>query len=268
MDVSELLESVRHETVAHVRREWDSTGPDVELTAPIDVLAEPNLVIRFDRSGWVRQMDTNLLLELIPDGGLMRVDTYAGRYAIEGTPFCTIFPVPESDIELRSAVIAAVSIGATRTMQQDASYGLRQLVDVALKALSPGIDDPTTAQDAIFHGAAVLRELLVKDPPPRRVVGQRGQRLLFPQAPDHDELVRLAFDETRRAAAGQPTVCIYLLEALDLLNEAVRAQGRPQRGLALVEQARLVVAGCEAVDLIPSDHAMVRDAYAHRFARA
>jgi uncharacterized membrane protein len=269
MDVSELLENVRRETVEHVRQEWTSRRPSATPTAPIDVLAEPSVVIRFDRSGWVQQMDTDLLLDSIPEGGLMRVETYAGRYAVEGTPLCTVFPVrPEGDIEaLRSAVTAAVGIGATRTMQQDVSYGLRQLVDVALKALSPGVNDPTTAQDAIFHCAAVLRELLVNDPPPRRVVGQRGQRLLFDQAPDHEGLVRLAFDETRRAAASQPTVCVYLLEALELLNEAVHAHGRPELGDALIAQARLVVAGCEAADLIPSDQALVRDAFAHRFER-
>ena len=67
-----------------------------------------------------------------------------------------------------------MAVGATRTMQQDVSYGLRQLADVALKALSPGINDPTTAQDAIFHSAAVLTELLHRDPPP--IVRERRRR--------------------------------------------------------------------------------------------
>ncbi len=83
-------------------------------------------------------------------------------------------------------------------MQQDASYGLRQLADVPLKALSPGVNEPTTAQDAIFHAAAVLYELLHHDPPPRQRIGDTGQRLVLAQA-THDDLVGLAFDETRRA---------------------------------------------------------------------
>ncbi len=94
---------------------------------------------------------------------------------------------------------AAVAIGRTRTMQQDVSYGLRQLADVALKALSPGINDPTTAQDAIFHAAAVLAELLQRDPPARVHSGADGRRLVLVQQPTHDDLVRLAFDEVRRA---------------------------------------------------------------------
>ena len=150
-------------------------------------------------------------------------------------------------------------------MQQDVSYGLRQLADVALKALSPGINDPTTAQDSIFHAAAVLAEILRRDPPPRQRSAPGGRLLVLAQQPTHDELVRLTFDETRRAAAGQPAVCIYMLEALDLLNEALHAAGLADRTPALIEQADLIVAGCEAADVLPADLALVHAAYQKRF---
>ena len=51
------------------------------------------------------------------------------------------------------------------------------LADVALKALSPGINDPTTAQDAMFHLGALLRELLVRQVPARRLSGEEGRVL-------------------------------------------------------------------------------------------
>jgi hypothetical protein len=78
--------------------------------------------------------------------------------------------------------------------------------------------------------------------------------------------VRLAFDEVRRAAASQPTVSIYLLEALELLDELVVSAGMPHRSAPLREQARLVVSGCEAADLLPADLELVTRAYAKRFA--
>ncbi len=62
----------------------------------------------------------------------------------------------------------------------------------------------------------------------------------------HEELVRLTFDEVRRAAAGQPTVSIYLLAALALLHESMRAAGLHDRLEPLSAQARLVVSGCQA----------------------
>jgi uncharacterized membrane protein len=160
---------------------------------------------------------------------------------------------------------AAFAIGVTRTMQQDVTYGLRQLVDVAVRALSPGIDDPTTAQDAIFHTAAVLSELLRHDPPPALVV-DGSRRVVMTQQPSHGELIRLAFDETRRAAAPHPTVCLYLLATLDSLIELLDAERLTDRALELHRQARLVAEGCGRDTPLDEDIASVNDVYARKFA--
>ncbi len=266
MDVSEILERVRREATAHIRREWTLAGPSEAEPSPIDVLDDTSVVIRFDRSGWVQQIDTAALLGLIPDGGVMRIDTCAGRYAIEGTPFCALSAPASIEETARREIRAAVAIGETRTMQQDTSYGLRQLADVALKALSPGINDPTTAQDAIFHSAAVLNELLLRDPPAPTCTGDNGQRLVLAEQRSRDDLVSVAFDETRRAAANQPAVCVYLLEALALLDESLRSAGLGYRSAPLRRQARLIIAGSAAAGLLPSDLEIVDRAYAKRFA--
>jgi len=89
-----------------------------------------------------------------------------------------------------------------------------------------------------------------------------------PEQPDRDDLVRLAFGELRRAAATQPTVCIYLLEALHLLREGLDARGLSSRTEVLVEQARLVVTGCEQANMLPADLDDVGRAYDRRFGSA
>jgi len=265
MDVSEILERVRGEAVGHMRAEWTPADPDRPDTVAAPALSGPCWVVRFDRSGWVQQIDCDALLRTTPAASTLQLDTFPGRYAIEGTPLCTLLPPPVDPDDVERNLRAAITVGNTRTMQQDVSYGLRQLADVALKALSPGINDPTTAQDAIFHAAAVLAELLQRDPPPRVQHGHEGQQLVVTQQPTHGELVALAFDETRRAAAAQPTVCVYLLEALYLLKESLDTRGLDDRIHLLADQARFVIAGCEAADLLPADIEVVRHAYAKRF---
>lgn len=268
MDVSEILDRVRREATAHVRREWRApNGDDPTAFTELDPDA-PTALVRFDRAGWIQQLDIEGLLECLPAGGWMRLESFPGRYAIKGTPVCTVSPPPDDEDLLARRVCASVAIGDTRTMQQDASYGLRQLVDVSLKALSPGINDPTTAQDAIFHAAAVLAELLLRDPPPVERTGEEGRRVVLVQQHTHEEMISLAFDEVRRAASEQPTVCVYLLEALELLREALIAADLPDRTVALAAQARLVVAGCEEADLLAADLHLVRTAYAKRFEAA
>jgi uncharacterized membrane protein len=154
-------------------------------------------------------------------------------------------------------------IGATRSMQQDAPYALRQLADVALKALSPDINDPTTTQDATFHLAAVLAELIRRDPPQPVVTERDGRHLVAAQQSTPVDLVQLAFAETRRAAAEHPAVCIYLLEAIELVVEPL-VTGMTDRATPLLAEAALVIDGCRAA-LVPGDLRDIEDAYRRRF---
>ncbi len=266
MDVSQILDRVEDETIGHARHVWSVAEPDSPTQERIDAPKEPAHIVRFDRAGWVQQIDTEALLAGLADGTTAWVHAYPGRYAIPGAPLCGLSAVPDDIEATEHAIFDAVSTGDTRTMQQDLSFGLRQMADVGLRALSPGINDPTTAQDSIFHSAAVLAELLRRDPPPRELAGERDRRVVLVEQPTGDDLVRVAFVELRRAAATQPMVCIYLLEALHLLREGLDAAGLSNRTAVLVEQARLVVAGCEAADVLPADLDDVRSAYDRRFA--
>jgi uncharacterized membrane protein len=269
MDISEILQRIGRDATDQIRAEWTPAEPNTVLRSPPHtVAAASSTVIRVDRSGWVQQIDTDALLACAPEGTTLAVETYAGRYAIEGTRFCSLSPsISDQDrATVEQAVLAAVAIGNTRTMQQDVSYGLRQLVDVAVKALSPGINDPTTAQDAIFHTAAVLSELLRHDPPdPVRT--DRSVTIVMTEQPTHDQLIQLAFDETRRAGALQPAVCEYLLVSIASLVESLEAASLTERTIELRRQARLVADGCGATDLLDEDIDMVRTRYREKFAR-
>ena len=267
MDISDILERVTRESIAQIRQEWevlDSQRPP-NGEAPAARTGGPATIVRFDGSGWIQQINVAALGRAAPEGSTITVHTRPGRYAVEGTTLCTISPpVPEPDPverEIRSAVL----IGGTRTMQQDASHGLRQLADVALRALSPGVNDPTTAQDAIFHATAVLAELHRRTPPLTSRPLPGGRWVVLPHLHSHDDLVRLAFEEIRRAAAPHPSVCIYLLEALRLLRDSAGASGSHPASEEIASQAELVVLGCEAEHLLPADVAAVRRAYAAGF---
>jgi uncharacterized membrane protein len=265
MDISEVLARVRRQAVERIHAEWHLPGEDPAPDGDAPELPAPTAAVRFDRSGWVQDVDVDAMVRCVPSGETMRLETHAGRYAVEGTVLCTIPPALDGHEGLHDGVRSAVAIGTTRTLQQDVSYGLRQLADVALRALSPGVNDPTTAQDAIFHATDVLAELLRRDPPPATRRGEEGGWLIQAEQPDHADLVRLAFDETRRSAASQPAVCVYLLQALHLLDESLRADGLADRCGAVVEQADLVLAGARSADLLPADRRLVEEAYAVRF---
>jgi uncharacterized membrane protein len=284
MNASQILHRITESTRARADRTWTSRTDEEGRPARIPVGAssaeearasdparggdapdEPGHSIRLDRDGWIQAIDTDELLGVFAPGSTVRLETWVGRYSIETTDLCTVWPAPTEDRaeEIAARANRAVRIGTARTLTQDVPYGVRQLVDVSLRALSPSTNDPTTAQDAIFHLVAVLSHLFRSDPPQTDLHDDHGRHLIAPEAISHTELVDLAFDEIRVSAATHPTVCIYLLEALHLLDQGEDLPlGVPAR---LRYQAAAVVDGCAAADVLPTDLQRVRSAHAQRF---
>ncbi|WP_436796185.1 DUF2254 domain-containing protein [Actinospongicola halichondriae] len=265
MDVSKILQDVSDDATVRVERLWnepaDGSADETEPTRP-DIDDDDVLDVDVATSGWIQQIDFERIASAAGSGHA-RLHVAVGRYAVPGTPLCTISPSPEDADEARDIVRGALVVGDARTAQQDVTYGVRQLADVALKALSPGVNDPTTAQDAIFHLGGVVRELLRRDPPPAmRKVGDC--HIEVSEDATHADVVALAFDEIRLAANGLPTVCIYLLEVLDLLDEALR--DRPSEVTqGLRDQASLVRDGAAIATLLDHDRRRIEDAYDARF---
>ncbi len=266
MDISEILGRIVDEA-----RDTPAS-PGTNSLQPCGPAAPPEDVsssqIRFDADGWVRQIDRDRLVSAAQPGGTVRLSTDAGRYAIRSTVLCTIWPAVADDRRdhVAEMVRDCVQLGPTRTMSEDGGYAVRQLVDIALKALSPGINDPTTAMDAIFHLGSVLSMRLAAAPVPIAYVDHDGRRLLAPEALTDRELAELAVSELRRAAATMPTVAVYLLEMLAQVIDVARSNGAGGRVAPFLEQVRLLVDGSRAAELIPDDHAIVEAAYLRRFA--
>ncbi|MGA8987069.1 DUF2254 domain-containing protein [Aeromicrobium sp.] len=268
MDVSKILRRVTDEVLSQASTAW----PEPESDDPPDTgrdgtpsLPDGAFAVRFSEYGWVQNVDYEQLLEVLPPGSRVRLDTFAGQFAIQSTPICHIFPPPEDPEDLSDAVRGTVMVGETRTLQQDVAYGVRQLSDVALKAMSPGINDPTTAHDAISHLGAVLSDLLRRQPPARQLAGEDGQVLWMPHATTHEQLVGLAFDEVRMVSPEQSTVLIYLIDVLYDLEQALHGLHRASAVGALRRQARLIREMNEEADVPDADRERVRVVYARRY---
>ncbi len=275
MDVSKILHRVTREALAQAEDAWperkatsdhdQSEQRTMRGSGELPPLPPGAVPVRFDEHGWVQNIDYDRLLKVLPDGSTARLDTFAGRYAIQHAPICHVWPPPTDIADLEAAVRASVIVGETRTLQQDVAYGVRQLSDVALKALSPGINDPTTAHDAISHLGTVLSDLLRRVPPAFQLSGENGETLLVPHATTHAQLVGLAFDEVRIASEGQPTVLIYLLEVLHQIRASLAGRSQPDAHDALRRQAELIGSMNEDADQQEPDRERVRDVFRERF---
>ncbi len=263
MDVSKILHRVTAQALDQLA-DPSTAAPPAEEDEDLDPPSGDGFAMTFDSQGWIQEIDHEALLASLEPGGCIQLATAAGRYAVPSTPLGTVWPEPTDPDALQEAVRSAIVLGEARTLQQDVTYGVRQLADVALKALSPGVNDPTTAQDAMFHLATVVRALLVRDPASRRLDGPNDCVLLLPEAVTHDDVVALAFDEVRIASVGQPTVQIYLLEILHVLSVSLPAD-RADATAARARQADLVLEVGALSELPEGDHDRVRSAHAERF---
>lgn len=150
----------------------------------------------------------------------------------------TLFEVtgekPPDDEEL----FAAVVLNEERTLDQDVGFGLRQLVDIALRALSPSLNDPTTAIQVIDQLHDLLRCLATRPLPPRRRVAEGVLLLTVPEA-EFSDLLTVAVDEIARVAADDPRVRSRLHRMLLDLADVARPEHHPaiSRMLPIVARA-------------------------------
>ncbi|WP_198938935.1 DUF2254 domain-containing protein [Mycobacterium sp. NS-7484] len=201
-------------------------------------IPDDRLSVRAQRDGWVTQAPSRFILDAVPPSTVVRLETRTGAYIHRGEVLMTLWPVPDQPAKVQTALLSTVEIADVRTMQQDIDFGIRQLVDVALRALSSAINDPTTATEVVLRLGSLLRILLASDLPPASVAGIDGRVLLRPWDLSHDEYIEHAFDQIRQTGTTQPHVVTALLRVLRMLIDHSRDVGRDQHIPALRSQVR------------------------------
>ncbi len=188
-----------------------------------------------DKTGYIQSLDTTGLLAFASERQtVVRMERRIGQFVIEGVPLASVL-VPLTDDDRRK-LARLYATGRQRTVEQDAAFGIRQVVDVALKALSPGVNDTTTAVMCIDHLTAILVRLT-----DRRIESRYrstdGEVRLLTCGPTYSDMVGEAFDQIRQNGSGNVAVLEALLGSLELLEG--RTKGRPRRRV-LLEQAEAV----------------------------
>ena len=217
--------------------------PD-EHPIPEDASAIPSR-----RSGWVSQVDAEQMLRAVDPQTTVRLDTRVGAYIHEGEPLFTVHPT-QSQRTLHT-LAEAIDVTAARTMLQDVDFAIRQLVDIGLRALSPAVNDPTTAVEILLRLGTLMRKVLTSPLAPLAIRDEQGRVLVQPWNLHPDELVEHAFDQLRQSCLDQPEVVATLLRVLRMLIAHVHEEGCSDRAGALEKQMHLTL---EMVSRQPGVH--------------
>jgi uncharacterized membrane protein len=167
---------------------------------------------------------------------IVRLEHQPGDFVgIDDTLLWVAMTAPPDD-SMIAALNGAYGIDAFRTLDQDPAFGVRQLVDMALKALSPGINDSTTAETCLDHIGVILARCVQRDLTPRSHYDRDGKLRVLSIGIDFAQLADLAFRPVAENAQGNTAV---LLRLMDTIGKVGRGCGNAQRR-ALLHEADII----------------------------
>lgn len=221
-----------------------SAEPERSSGEPLS-LAGTNRAIVAECSGYVRLIDESRLITLARAAeGVIEIVRPPGAFVSPGAPIAVLHSDQPRPDDLSGAVNEAFVLGLNKTMTQDIGFGIEQLVEVAVRALSPGINDPFTAMSCVDRLGAALALIAGREPPPSKLRDDNGAVRVIAVPPPYPAMVNMAFDQIRQYGRGSFAVTLHLLETLE--SVAARASRDSDRA-ALRRQANLVRAGAEAL---------------------
>lgn len=217
----------------------------------------PSATVTAESSGYVTLIEANGLLRAASEAGaVVQLEQTLGDYVFHDMPLARVWPAEAVDEALVRAVRGGFQLGRERTLTQDLLSGIRQLSDVALRALSPGINDPSTAEHCIDALANLLSKLAQRQPvTPYRCDAEGNMRVIACGA-TFEQVLDAAFGKIRRYAANDLTCTLRLIEASGELGHATEESSERK---ALWEQVAMVARAADRHMPEPADRALVNE---------
>jgi uncharacterized membrane protein len=237
IQASYLLNAITDETLAAVDVLFPEPVEEVDEAddAPDDLSGTSWFGVSAVAVGYLQSIDHRALMKFAEEREVtFGIRCEVGQFVMSGTTL--LLSGRPLDDAAAARIRAMFVIGDFRTVEQDASFGIRQMVDIAMKALSPGVNDTSTAISCLDYLGAILARLGQRkmESPFRQTKGP--SRVLAP-APQFSDYAAKSFDEVRLSAKGNVAVLLKLLRVIRDVGLMIPHRGR--RGV-LLTHARLV----------------------------
>jgi uncharacterized membrane protein len=269
LQASTVIECVHHDLLMNIDELYPANiGEPIEDEGIDPALGshgpgeQGQLVTATDMTGFLQFVDESIITSGLPGGCWVIVHPQTGQYITRDTPLVEITGTQhELNDDQREHIRGAFLLSSERTLNQDATFGVRQLADIALKALSPSVNDPTTAEHAISCLGDALTKLAQRAMPDQHRLVQRnaqedgdGPIVLQFQRPAFADYVSLAFDQIRLTARGDVHVMMHLLGILaDIGRHASK-----DRAEVLRKEVEEILWYLERAEISPGDLQRIR----------
>ncbi len=257
IQASSIISSVADETMAAVDRLFpERLGQEAAGCSEDQLL--PTLPTRHwqavpvNRNGYIQSVNNAALLRLARENKtIVRMERGIGDFVVQGTTLASLALDKPPEKEIITALQDAYSIDCHRTMDQDIAFGIRQIVDMAMRALSPSVNDTTTAVMCVDYLSAILSRLTARNIPSSYRY-EEGELRVIAIGSTFDGLVAESFDQIRGSAAGNAAIMLRMIGALQTIA-SLTVSPAPRR--ALSEQVQWIAELAERTIESPHDRA-------------
>lgn len=242
IQASTILANIAEETIGAMKSLYPASPgeqpldqPQADAAAAALAAAQSWTAVPAPKSGYLQSIDHKALLRIACERDtIIRVELSVGRFVLAGTPIFSVSGAAAAAGATDRAMYATISVSPYRTVEQDPAFGVRQLVDVALKALSPGVNDTTTAVMCLDYLGAAMATMARRTIPSPYWHAEGALRVVA-VAPDFAAILGAAFDQIRRSAGGNVAVILRMITTMEMLGSLAEGAGRHEDLLAQLD---------------------------------
>ncbi len=218
-----------------------------------------NAPVVANKDGYLQAIDYDGIITLaVEHDSVIKLSARPGDFIMQGMLIAELPSEVEVDKELQEKLNKTFLVGNRRTTQQDVECAVNELVEVAVRALSPGINDPFTACRCVDRLGAAMRRLAQREMPIPFRLDKEDQLRVVARGYTFPRVLNCAFDQIRQHSRGNVAVSMRLLEAMEAIARV--AKGENQKA-ATQRQAEMVFRGCLETVAEENDRSDLSDRY-------
>jgi uncharacterized membrane protein len=267
IQASSIIATAAEETIAAVDHLFpdelgDNAEEDADGSPAASLAGQTWTAVVARKTGYIESIDGDALLAWArKHEAIVRMDRGIGEFAVEGVPLISVAGLAEPNGGASAEVDEIFVISRHRTVQQDAGFGIRQLVDIAMKALSPGVNDTTTAVMCVDYLGAIMARLAHREIATAYRFDE-GELRVIARSPCFESLLAEAFDQILQNAEGNVAVLARQLQSLEIVAGQTSSSRRRH---ALRQQADWIVTVADRTIPSPHDSTVIKVASARLY---
>ena len=274
IQLPEVIAGIARDLTAEIDAEFPEHKPDLnEAAAGCGKSAEELMKLIEDRggevpanaSGYLQFVGYAQLVEIAArTDSVIRLKHRPGHFVAAGRPLAAVWPRGAAQ-QVAQALAKAHVTGPHRTLMQDPVFAIDQLVEIAIRALSPAVNDTFTALTCIDWLSAGLRRVSGRTLGEGVYRDRSGRVRLIEPDPSYARMANRAFDKIRQSARGMPVVMIHMMDALTSIMEQTTTVAQRR---VLARQAEMILQSAVESVPEPNDLEDIRSRYRHLLVKA